>query len=80
MFERRRRSRLAQESLDEFAIECQSKRQHLDGDLALELPLSGAVHDTHAAPSKLLEYLVLVVEARADKIEIGNLELSPRFP
>ena len=79
VLERRCRSRLAQESLDELAVEGERERQDLDRYLTLELSLARPIDDPHPAAPQLLEDLIFVVETRTDEIEVSDLELPSRL-
>src|SRR5690349_14491384 len=79
VLECRRGARFAQKSFDQLAIEREREGEDLDCDLALELAFTRSIHDAHATAAELLEYLVLVIQPRADEIEVGDLELPTRF-
>jgi hypothetical protein len=53
MVELRRRLCLAQEALAHIRVECQLRRQDLDGNATVEPPVEGAVDNRHSAAPKL---------------------------
>ena len=73
VFELRRRARLALEPLDEFLVERERERQHLDRDFAVELLLFRLEHDRHAAAPQLFEDFVLRVELLAHHVDFGDV-------
>src|SRR5438093_1942712 len=62
VLELRRGAGFALKPLDEFLVERERERQHLDGDLALQLFLARLEDDGHTAPTELVEDLVFVLE------------------
>src|SRR3989454_4855512 len=69
VLELRRGAGLTLKPLDEFFVERERERQDLDGDLALQLFLARLEDDGHAAPTELVEDLVLVLELLPHELE-----------
>jgi hypothetical protein len=70
VLELRRDAALALEALDEALVECELGRQDLDGDVAIQPALTGAIDDRHPAAADLLEDVVIVRECRANRVEL----------
>ena len=64
---------LALEPVDEVLVDGQDRRQDLDRDLAIQRALLGAVHHGHAAPSELLDYLVVGIERAAHETDVKGV-------
>ncbi len=75
MTELRRRLCLAQEARSDLAAEGELRREHLHGDLSLQAPVTGQIHDAHAPASDFPIQLIVRAENALDvraKLVVGR--------
>src|SRR5438270_3746608 len=73
MLELGRRAGFALEALDEFLVEREGERQHLDRDFAVELLFLRLEDDRHAPAAELFEDFVFLVELLAHHVDFRDV-------